>query len=90
MKRWMVILTLVVSLLVVLAALPAAAQDDEHGEEADHSEDVLRGAAVYATYCQACHGPTGEALGTGAAFAAITYDHDTAHEAILAGGALMP
>ena len=95
MKRLTLILTLTVSLMLIVAALPVAAQDggDDHGE-GDTSETMLRGAAVYATYCQACHGPTGEAIGTGPAFAAIEYDHDTARatisEGIEADAAAMP
>jgi mono/diheme cytochrome c family protein len=96
MKRWTLILTLAVSVILVMVALPAAAQEggDQGG---DFSESAQRGAAVYAAYCQACHGPTGEAIGTGPAFAAIEYDPDSARQTIMTGretnledGAAMP
>jgi mono/diheme cytochrome c family protein len=89
MKHLIVILTLAVSLALVVAALPAAAQEGgDHGSE--YSEDALRGAAVYAMYCQACHGPTGESIGSGPAFAAIEYNPNTARQAIVDGGDIMP
>ncbi|MCL4237561.1 MAG: c-type cytochrome [Anaerolineae bacterium] len=83
MKRWMAILTLALGTLLALLALGAAppilAQDGHEGDSGDADLAPLRGAAVYAEFCQACHGPQGEALGTGAAFAAID-------AAALAGG----
>lgn len=60
---------------------------DTHAEDAEHFDDIapLRGAAVYAEFCQACHGPQGEAIGTSAAFPAIEFDGDTAHDVIVDG-----
>jgi mono/diheme cytochrome c family protein len=90
------------SLLVMALAMaaPVGAQEGhDEGDSAATGDNVaaLRGAAVFATYCQACHGPTGEALGTGPAFAAIEYDADTARDIIRDGadtdmgdGAAMP
>jgi len=105
MKRWMAILTLAFGALLVLlcaalgAARPVLAQDG-HGSDSGNADLApLRGAAVYAEFCQACHGPQGEALGTGAAFAAIdaaALEDDSARRAILEGassadsGAAMP
>jgi mono/diheme cytochrome c family protein len=91
MKRWTLILTLAVSVILIMVALPAAAQEggDQGGDKSqpggDFSESAQRGAVVYAAHCQACHGPTGEAIGTGPAFAAINYDPDSARETIMAG-----
>jgi mono/diheme cytochrome c family protein len=44
-----------------------------------------RGAAVYAEFCQACHGPQGEALAEGPAFTAIEYDPETTRDVITNG-----
>lgn len=103
MKRWMAILTLAfgatLALLALGAAQPVLAQDGHGGESGGADLAALRGAAVYAEFCQACHGPQGEALGTGAAFAAIdaaALEGDAARRAILEGagsadsGAAMP
>ena len=109
MKRLIPILTLAAILTVALALIvPAhvAVAQDGHGPEGDdgageeHAADELapyRGAALYAEFCQACHGPQGEAAGDGPAFAAIAYDPETARAIIAEGldttpgdGALMP
>ena len=100
MKRWMAILTLAFGALLALgAAQPVLAQDGHGSESGDADLAALRGAAVYAEFCQACHGPQGEALGTGEAFAAIdaaALEGDGARLAILEGagsaesGAAMP
>jgi mono/diheme cytochrome c family protein len=75
MKRWMAILALALSAVLAFAVLGAAqpvlAQDSHGGESGDADAMALRGAAVFAEFCQACHGAQGEALGTGLAFAAI-------------------
>lgn len=92
MKRWIPIMTLAAGLVLVLVAVSTAfAQEGGNG----HDEfAALRGAALFAEYCQACHGPQGEARGTGAAFAAIDYTSDTGaetRELILKGhGEVMP
>ncbi|MBN1678735.1 MAG: c-type cytochrome, partial [Anaerolineae bacterium] len=95
MKRLVSLLTglsIIVMLVAVIATPIAAFAQDGHGEdaedsEAEHSDDLapLRGAAVYAEFCQACHGPQGESIGTGAAFPAIEFDADSAH-AVIADG----
>jgi mono/diheme cytochrome c family protein len=83
MKRWIPILTLAAGMIVILAALPASAQEGGEGEPDEFA--ARRGAAVFAEFCQACHGPTGEAIASGPAFAAITYDAATAREVIVNG-----
>lgn len=103
MRRWRAILTLALGTLLALLALGAArpvlAQDGHGSDAGDADLAALRGAAVYAEFCQACHGPQGEALGAGAAFAAIdaaALAGDGARQAILEGagsadsGAAMP
>lgn len=100
MKRWMVILALVAGAAFLFAVAggtqPVLAQDG-HGEESGGEEEggtageesdplaAQRGAAVYAEFCQACHGPDGQGLGEGAAFAALTYEAATARQAIEEG-----
>ncbi len=102
MKRLLMSLALVAGLSLLVLAMAASVGAQEGHDEGDNaatgdSVAALRGAAVFATYCQACHGPTGEALGTGPAFAAIEYDAETARDIILDGadtdmgdGAAMP
>lgn len=63
--------------------------DDDHGEDdpgehggADESDlAARRGAALYATYCQVCHGPQGESRGEHPAYAAVEYDGGTDDQA---------
>ena len=74
MKR-LVLVLLVAGVLGVLAfglAAPVAAQGDE-GAQGD-AYAAFRGAAVYAEFCQTCHGEQGEGRGEGPAFQAITFD----------------
>ncbi|NLF75893.1 MAG: c-type cytochrome [Chloroflexi bacterium] len=92
MKRMIPILMLAAILTAALALVPAqvAVAQDGHGPEdeggvAGGEYAPQRGAALYAEFCQACHGPQGEAAGDGPAFVAIEYDPDTAR-AIIAGG----
>ncbi len=96
MKRLVPLLvTAAAILLVVMVAAPAAVlAQDGHGEDdtpagdGGTQEDALaarRGAAVYAEFCQACHGPQGEAIGTGPAFPAIAFDAATTPD-VIAGG----
>jgi mono/diheme cytochrome c family protein len=80
MKRYMLILAAGAALL--MAALGTALAQDGNGEHAGDAEDAIRGAAVFAEFCQACHGPQGEAIGTGAAFGAIEVDPENAQETI--------
>lgn len=100
MKRT-AILTLALGAMLALGATQPVLAQDGHGDESGGTDVVaaLRGAAVYAEFCQACHGPQGEALGAGAAFAAIdaaVLEGDGARLAILEGagsaesGAVMP
>jgi mono/diheme cytochrome c family protein len=91
MKRLMVILTLALGVLIMIA--PVALAQDGHGQEGEGGESgtgsaeaaPYRGAAVYAEFCQACHGPQGEAIADGPAFAAIEYDPETAPDVITNG-----
>lgn len=94
MRRLVSLLTLGVVAVMLLALPLAVFAQDGHGDDAPgepdgdtHTDEFapLRGGAVYAEFCQACHGPQGEARGTGAAFPAITYDAEIAHEAIVNG-----
>jgi len=89
MKRLLFVLSAVIALALFGAAAPARAQGDD--------EAALYGAAVFAEFCQACHGPRGEAIAEGAAFQAIEVDVETAREVIAEGrdsnaddGAAMP
>jgi mono/diheme cytochrome c family protein len=94
MKRSIVLETLVFGVALLIAALGTAYAQEGHGEEENVA--ALRGAAVFAEFCQACHGPQGEAIGTGAAFAAIEFNAETAREIVEKGveagdgGATMP
>jgi mono/diheme cytochrome c family protein len=94
MKRLTLILALAAGMVVLIAALGTAYAQDHQGGEPKDEFAAIRGAAVYAEFCQACHGPQGEAIGTGAAFAAITAHAETAHDVIEggrdSGGAVMP
>lgn len=98
MRRLVSLLTLGIAVIMLLALPLAVFAQDGHGDDAPgeaeggtgdatHTDEFapLRGAAVYAEFCQACHGPQGQARGAGAAFPAITYDADTAHEVIVNG-----
>lgn len=78
MKKLMLILTLAAGLLLLIAALGTVYAQDGQGEGDEFA--AVRGAAVYAEFCQACHGPQGESIGT--AFQAITYDAATARDVI--------
>ncbi|NDJ87117.1 MAG: c-type cytochrome [Chloroflexi bacterium] len=64
---------------------PILAQDGgDHENEED--EIVLKGAVLYAEFCNACHGPTGEAIAEGSTFATITdYDPEQAEARIKEG-----
>jgi mono/diheme cytochrome c family protein len=90
MKRSML---LAVGVLLIAAALGTAyAQEGQAGQGDEQGDNLaaIRGAAVFAEFCQACHGPQGEATGTGAAFAAVTYHEDTTSSVIQQGGDIMP
>jgi mono/diheme cytochrome c family protein len=93
MKRSTPSLTLILGVMLVLAASAAqrASAQEGQGEGAAGAQAAdpaaLRGAAVYAEFCQACHGPHGEAIGTGPAFAAIQYQAGTAQDVIANGKA---
>lgn len=96
MKRLVSLLAALIIGVMLVAPITALAQDghgdegeqgDAQGQDAGHTDSVasLRGAAVYAEFCQACHGPQGEAAGTGAAFPAIEFDAEPAHDVIVNG-----
>ncbi|GAB4431324.1 MAG: hypothetical protein Kow00106_25570 [Anaerolineae bacterium] len=101
MKRWMAILTLVTGVVLLWGAgVPVLAQGG-HGEEAGQGEEghgddagiaAVRGAALYAEFCQACHGPHPDAQD---ALVPLTFDPESARQAIVdgvkpAGGLAMP
>lgn len=66
----LVLLGLVLIVGSLSSLSPSYAQD---GGDAEHDEQaVLRGAVLYAEFCGACHGATGEAIASGAAFVDIT------------------
>lgn len=95
MRRFLVVLTMFVLVAAVWAAPQVLAQGGEGEDQDGDTNAPLVGAAVYAEFCQACHGPQGEALGEGAAFTAITYQPETAREVLTTGtdpedGAAMP
>lgn len=88
-KHLLALVSVMLSLVVLAAGAPALAQDD--------GQAARFGAAVYAEFCQACHGSQGESVADGPAFQAITVDADTAREVIAQGrdsdpedGAAMP
>ena len=85
-KFWLV----AVGVLLMAALGTAYAQEGQDGGEQGDNLAAIRGAAVFAEFCQACHGPQGEAIGTGAAFAAVTYHEDTTSGIIQQGGEIMP
>ncbi len=99
MKRFLSLLTIVLLLAAFTAPMAAFAQDGhgegdtpgegegEEGTDAQHGDAfaALRGAAVYAEFCQACHGPQGERIASGPAFAAIAYDAETVPDVIADG-----
>ena len=84
MKRLCFVMMVAGALLLVAASL-AYAQDGNGDDTAAGDEAAIHGAAVYAEFCQACHGPQGAAVAPGPAFPAIEYDPDTARESIAAG-----
>ncbi len=90
MKRAATLFALITTAALILAALPAYAQGGD-----EEAIAAARGAARYAAFCQACHGPQGEAVADGPAFAAISYDPEAARAALENGaqgedGAVMP
>jgi mono/diheme cytochrome c family protein len=90
MKRLML---LAVGALLIAAVLGTAdAQEGQSGQSGEQGDNLaaIRGAAVFAEFCQACHGPQGQATGTGAAFAAVAYHESTTPGVIQQGGEIMP
>lgn len=78
---WAILLTLIFSALALAligAVSPALAQ-------AGDGQAARYGAAIYAEFCQACHGPHGEAIAEGPAFQAIEFDAATARDVIAQG-----
>lgn len=97
MKRVMLGLALLAGALLAALLVPARAALAQGGEEEDDPAAPYRGAAVYAEFCQSCHGDQGQGRGEGPAFRAITFDPATAHDVIADGldtnaqdGAAMP
>ncbi len=88
MKRWMAILALLTGAALLLAVGAPVLAQGGHGEETGQGEEgegddagiaALRGAALYAEFCQACHGPRGEAQG---ALVPVAFDPEAARQAI--------
>jgi mono/diheme cytochrome c family protein len=90
MKKFMLV---AVGVMLMAALGTAYAQEGQgghgDGEQGDNLA-AIRGAAVFAEFCQACHGPQGEAIGTGPAFAAVAYHEETTPGIIQQGGEIMP
>lgn len=62
------------------------AEGDAHAPTLDPAHAPQRGAALYAEFCQACHGPQGEPIAAGPAFnRTIAYHEDTTHERLASG-----
>jgi len=73
-----VILVWAVVLALLWAAAPHSYAQNGAGETPpaaqDTAEQDARGAALYATFCQACHGTQGQGAAEGPAFPALRYD----------------
>lgn len=86
MKRWMMLLATLTGLALVIAAGAVYAQGDGEGHgEGEAGDPAGRGAAIYAEFCQACHGPRGTGAAQGPAFVALAYDPATARDVIVNG-----
>lgn len=85
MNRRLAVLWICAGALLVATALlisPTYAQDE--GQNYDPA--ALEGSVVFATYCAACHGAQGEAIGEGPAFASIQdYDPNTVKNLLTSG-----
>ena len=71
----------------LINSTPTYAQDGgEHGQSEDEDAATLRGAALYAEFCGACHGAEGDAIADAAAFVSISnYEVDFARGRIEQG-----
>lgn len=85
MKRWGFSLTAMASALLLISAGMAYAQGGHGGAGGGEEDAITQGAALYAEYCQACHGPDGQGAGTGPAFVALHVDPATVHDVIAEG-----
>ncbi|GIK63254.1 MAG: hypothetical protein BroJett018_10480 [Chloroflexota bacterium] len=57
-----------------------------HAQEGEQNLAALRGSAVYAEFCAACHGPEGEAIGSAPGFVSIVeFDPATVRAQIVKG-----
>ncbi|MBI5928077.1 MAG: c-type cytochrome [Chloroflexi bacterium] len=57
-----------------------------HAQEGERNLAALRGSAVYAEFCSACHGPKGEAIGSAPGFVSIAeFDPATVRAQIVEG-----
>jgi mono/diheme cytochrome c family protein len=83
MKRLAPVLLLALGAALVIAGLWAARL--AHAQEGSDEYAPWRGAAVYAEFCQACHGPHGESIAPGRAFPAITYQESRSRSVIVNG-----
>jgi|AMZC01.1.fsa_nt_AMZC01002876.1_4 mono/diheme cytochrome c family protein len=88
MKRWMAILALLTGAALLLGVGAPVLAQGGHGEETGQGEEgagddagiaALRGAALYAEFCQACHGVRGEAQG---ALVPLAFEPESARQAI--------
>jgi mono/diheme cytochrome c family protein len=91
MKRWMAILALLTGAALLLGVGTPVLAQGGHGEETSQGEGgegddaamaALRGAALYAEFCQACHGPRGEAQD---ALVPLAAEPESARQAIADG-----
>lgn len=86
MRRLLLAWAVVLALL--LGAVPyGRAQDGAGGDSDEGMQSAARGAVVYATCCQACHGPQGEGAAESPAFPALTYDDPARVLQVLSEGA---
>lgn len=87
MKRLTLMVILAAGVIGLHTVFGVVYAQDDHGGDSPPPDQVaaLRGAAVFAEFCQACHGPQGEAIGADAAFGAITVQAETARTVIEKG-----
>ncbi len=85
MKRVILGLALLAGVVFAAWSGPARTALAQGGEQEDDPTAPYQGAAVYAEFCQSCHGDQGQGRGEGPAFRAIAFDPETAHDVIADG-----